>query len=101
MATTFYRCNPELNKECRKTACQKECILTTHEKYALRDEFGRPIVAECENKGFIEAMRTDLMKLPYTYKGFPSDRTKYIKRDDVMKIFEKYTEGESKDAHSN
>ena len=40
---------------------------------------------------FIEAMRTDLMKLPYTYKGFPSDRTKYIKRDDVLKIFEKYT----------
>ena len=50
---------------------------------------------------FIEAMRNDLMKLPYSYKGFPSDRTKYIKRDDVMKIFEKYTEGESKDADSD
>lgn len=48
--------------------------------------------AESIKKDFIEAMRTDLMKLPYTYKGFPSDRTKYIKRDDVMKILEKYTE---------
>ena len=57
--------------------------------------------AENIKKGFIEAMRADLMKLPYTYKGFPSDRTKYIKRDDVMKIFEKYTEGESKDADSD
>ena len=43
----------------------------------------------------VGAMRTDLMKLPYSYKGFPSDRTEYIKRDDVMRIFEKYTEGKT------
>lgn len=92
MATTFYRCNPELFEECPKTSCQKECTLTTHKEYALRDEFGRPIVAECENKGFIETMRADIMKLPYTYKGFPSDRTKYVKRDEVLRIFDKYTE---------
>ena len=41
-----------------------------------------------------ETVRADIMKLPYSYKGFPSDRTVYIKRDDVMKIFEKYTEGD-------
>ena len=42
----------------------------------------------------VGAMRADIMKLPYSYKGFPSDRTVYIKRDDAMKIFEKYTEGD-------
>ena len=42
----------------------------------------------------VGAMRADIMKLPYSYKGFPSDRTVYIKRDDVLKIFEKYTEGD-------
>lgn len=101
MADRFFRCNPELNEECLKTSCQKECILTTHEKYALRDEFGRPIVAECENKDFIEAMRTDLMKLQ-TYKMFPYEGNIYVDRDDVLRIFEKYTEGsEEENAHSN
>ena len=41
---------------------------------------------------FIEAMRTDLMKLQ-TYKMFPYEATVYIERDDVMKIIDKYTEG--------
>ena len=51
---------------------------------------------------FIEAMRADLMKLPYTYnKMFPYNRTEYVKRDDVLKIFEKYTEGDKGDADSN
>ena len=49
---------------------------------------------------FIEAMRTDLMKLQ-TYKMFPYEETVYVERDDVMKIIDKYTEGESKDADSN
>ena len=89
MATTFYRCNPELFEECPKTSCQKECTLTTHEKYALRDEFGRPIVAECENKDFIEAMRADIMKLQ-TYKLFEGEKDVYVERDEVLRIFEKY-----------
>ncbi len=40
---TFYQCNPELFRRCKKTYCGKECTLTTFEKYAQRDEFGRPI----------------------------------------------------------
>lgn len=100
MATTFYRCNPELFEECLKTSCQKECTLTTHKEYALRDEFGRPIVAKCENKDFIEAMRNDLIKLQ-TYKMFPYEETVYVERDEVMKIFKKYTEGEAEDADSD
>ena len=43
---------------------------------------------------FIEAMRTELIKLQ-TYKMFPYEETVYIKRDDVLKIFEKYTEGDT------
>jgi hypothetical protein len=44
---------------------------------------------------FIEAMRTDLMKLPYTYnKMFPYNRTEYVKRDDVLRIFDKYSVGD-------
>ena len=46
MVDRFYRCNPELNKECRKTACQKECTLTTHKEYARTDEFGKPIIVD-------------------------------------------------------
>ena len=48
----------------------------------------------------VGAMRTDLMKLQ-TYKMFPYEETVYVERDEVMKIFEKYTEGESKDADSD
>ena len=38
---------------------------------------------------FIEAMRTDLMKLQ-TYKMFPYEDTVYVERDEVLRIFEKY-----------
>ena len=43
---------------------------------------------------FIEAMRTELIKLQ-TYKMFPYEETVYIKRDDVLRIFEKYTEADT------
>ena len=49
---------------------------------------------------FIEAMRTDLMKLQ-TYKMFPYEETVYVERDEVLRIFDKYTEGEGKDADSD
>ena len=50
---------------------------------------------------FIEAMRTDLMKLQ-TYKMFPYEETVYIERDEVLKIFEKYTsESEVEDAETD
>lgn len=42
---TFYQCDPELFWSCKHTLCQKECTLTSFEKYAKRDEFGRAIVA--------------------------------------------------------
>lgn len=31
----LYICNPQLNKECKKTACQKECFMTFNKNYAL------------------------------------------------------------------
>ena len=50
---------------------------------------------------FIEAMRTDLMKLQ-TYKMFPYEDTVYVERDEVLKIFEKYTsESEVEDAETD
>jgi hypothetical protein len=50
----------------------------------------------------VETMRTDLMKLPYTYnKMFPYNRTEYVKRDDVLRIFDKYTEGDEENADSD
>lgn len=49
---------------------------------------------------FIEKMRDEITKLQ-TYKMFPYEETVYVERNEVMKIFEKYTEGESKDADSD
>ncbi len=49
---------------------------------------------------FIEAMRADLLKLQ-TYKMFPYEADVYVERDEVMKIFEKYTEGEEENADSD
>ena len=51
-------------------------------------------------KNFIEAMRTDISKLQ-TYKLFEGETDVCVKRDDVLKIFEKYTEGDKGDADSN
>ena len=39
------------------------------------------------------AMRADLMKLQ-TYKMFPYEETVYVKRDEVLRIFNKYSAGE-------
>ena len=46
--------------------------------------------AESIKKDFIEAMRADILALQ-TYKMFPYEADTYIKRDDALKIFEKYT----------
>lgn len=51
-------------------------------------------------KDFIEAMRADIMNLQ-TYKMFPYEETVYVERDEVMKIFEKYTEGGEENADSD
>lgn len=39
-----YLCDPNKNKECRKTSCQKRCFCTQKEEYAMLDENGKPIV---------------------------------------------------------
>ena len=49
--------------------------------------------AESIKKDFIKAIRAEITKLQ-TYKMFPYEDTVYVKRDEVMKIFEKYTEGD-------
>ena len=56
--------------------------------------------AESIKKDFTEKMRDEITKLQ-TYKMFPYEDTVYVEREDVMKIIEKYTEGESKDADSD
>ena len=49
--------------------------------------------AEGIKKDFIKAMRADIAKLQ-TYKMFPYEATVYVERDEVLKIFDKYTESE-------
>lgn len=36
-----FRCDPEKNKECRKTSCQRECFMTTKKKYSLDGKYYR------------------------------------------------------------
>lgn len=42
---------------------------------------------------FIEKMREEITKLQ-TYKMFPYEETVYVERDEVLRIFDKYTGGE-------
>lgn len=52
---TFYRCDPEKNRKCKKTGCalirgrekggMYQCDATADPEYAELDEAGRPIVA--------------------------------------------------------
>ncbi len=55
--------------------------------------------AESIKKDFIGAMRADLMKLQ-TYKMFENEDTVYVERDEVLRIFDKYTGGKE-DGDSN
>ena len=50
--------------------------------------------------GFIEVMISEITKLQ-TYKMFPYEETVYVERDEVLKIFEKYTEGDEGNADSD
>lgn len=48
-------------------------------------------------QGFIDVMISEIIKLQ-TYKMFPYEETVYIKREEVLKIFDKYiSESEGKD----
>jgi hypothetical protein len=56
-------------------------------------------------QGVIEEMISEIIKLQtykmQTYKMFPNEDTVYVKRDDILKIFNKYTEGDEGDADSD
>ena len=56
--------------------------------------------AEDIKYGFIEVMIDEIMKLQ-TYKMFPYEATVYVERDEVLKIFDKYTEGDEGNADSD
>ena len=54
MQTTFYRCDPEKNTECKKRGCalvkkrgkiSGECAATSNPDFAELNEDGKPIVA--------------------------------------------------------
>lgn len=41
----LYKCDPDKNKTCAKTACQTVCFLTRNKDYAVRAFDGSPIIA--------------------------------------------------------
>ena len=51
----LYECDPEKNKECRKSWCGyriagiDRCYLTTKKKYAKLDKYGNPIIRQMDN----------------------------------------------------
>ena len=58
--TTYYKCDPEKNKECSKRGCALvtrrgrktgECCVTTNAECAVLNEEGRPVVAYVEMRG--------------------------------------------------
>jgi len=51
-------------------------------------------------KNFIEKMRDEITKLQ-TYKMFPYEGNIYVERDDVLRIFDKYSTGDEENADSN
>lgn len=57
------------------------------------EDYKRLKAGEKHKKDTLDKMRNDIMKLQ-TYKMFPYEATVYVKRDDVLKIFEKYAESE-------
>jgi len=51
-------------------------------------------------KNFIEKMRDEITKLQ-TYKMFPYEGNIYVDRDDVLRIFDKYSAGDEENADCN
>lgn len=51
MSEIVYRCDPEKNKACRKTACQKECTHTKHREYSAD---GIPLIYNSETDEYDE-----------------------------------------------
>lgn len=43
-----YLCDPEKNKDCRKTACQHECITTLQPEFAVGGAIGELFDLLCE-----------------------------------------------------
>lgn len=99
MRTTFYRCNPELNKECKKWSCQKECTLTTHKEYARVDESGEPIIIdETEKLVTLNEIREEIAKLDSNSADYGSAHSweshngARLMQGDILKIIDKYIE---------
>jgi len=74
---------------------RKDGIMATIESESYLDKKIEE-AAESIKKDFIEAMKADIMNLQ-TYKLFEGETDVCVKRDDVLKIFEKYTEGDKGD----
>ena len=69
-----------------------------HRKSPVRKE---KKMNERQEKDVCGKMRDDIMKLQ-TYKLFEGEKTVYIERDDVLKIFDEYkTESGEEDADSD
>lgn len=64
------------------------------------EDYKRLKAGEKHKKDTLDKMRNDIMKLQ-TYKMFPYEATVYVERDEVMKIFEKHTEGDEGNADSD
>ncbi len=78
----------------KKAGDYKEALEYLESYKRLRAE--KELEADIFNK-----IREEITKLQ-TYKMFPYEETVYIKRDDVLKIFDEYmTESEEEDAHSD
>lgn len=95
MVTTFYRCNPELFKECKKTSCQRDCTLTTHREYARVDESGEPIIIdEAEKLVTLNEIREEIAKLNPTDYGsaysWESHKGAKLMQRDILEIIDKY-----------
>lgn len=49
MDKTFYYCDPNLNRKCRKTSCFLRggpCEATNNIEYAMRNKYGVPVIKE-------------------------------------------------------
>lgn len=95
MKTIFYRCNPELNKECEKWSCRKECTLTTHKEYARLDKDGDPIIInEGEKLVTLNEIIEEIEKLNPTDYGsiysWESHKGAKLMQRDILEIIDKH-----------
>ena len=78
---------------------RKDGIMATIESESYLDKKIEE-AAESIKKDFIEKMRDEITKLQ-TYKMFPYEGNIYVDRDDVLRIFDKYSAGDEENADCN